>query len=67
MFTILDNEVAPVQIEEMVVGLLSDVRLEVQQMASTVLSGLIHCKFIKAEEKLLVRSWEFSSLIMRLK
>ncbi|XP_068219564.1 proteasome activator complex subunit 4-like isoform X1 [Palaemon carinicauda] len=60
MFTILNNESAPTKIQELVVGLLSDVRLEVQQMASTVLSGLIHCKFIQAEEKLLD---EFTSKI----
>ncbi|XP_042231597.1 proteasome activator complex subunit 4-like isoform X2 [Homarus americanus] len=53
MFTILNDEKAPQQVQELVVGLLSDVRLEVQQMASTVLSGLIHCKFIQAEDKLL--------------
>lgn len=53
MFTILSNEKATQQVQELVVVLLSDVRLEVQQMASTVLSGLIHCKFIQAEDKLL--------------
>ncbi|KAK8724601.1 hypothetical protein OTU49_011168 [Cherax quadricarinatus] len=53
MFTILSDEKATQQVQELVVGLLSDVRLEVQQMASTVLSGLLHCKFIKAEDKLL--------------
>ncbi|XP_045600493.2 proteasome activator complex subunit 4 isoform X1 [Procambarus clarkii] len=53
MFTILSDNRAPQQVQELVVGLLSDVRLEVQQMASTVLSGLIHCKFIHAEDKLL--------------
>lgn len=54
MFTILNNAGATQQVQQLVVDLLSDVRLEVQQMASTVLSGLIHCKFIHAEEKLLV-------------
>ncbi|KAK7086905.1 Proteasome activator complex subunit 4 [Halocaridina rubra] len=53
MFTILNDASASAQIQALVVGLLADVRLEVQQMASTVLSGLIHCKFIKAEDKLL--------------
>lgn len=55
MFTILNNEEATLQIPKLVVDLLADVRLEVRQMASTVLSGLIHCKFIQAEDKLLVR------------
>uniref|UniRef100_A0A0P4W4D0 Proteasome activator complex subunit 4 C-terminal domain-containing protein n=1 Tax=Scylla olivacea TaxID=85551 RepID=A0A0P4W4D0_SCYOL len=53
MFTILNDEKAPQQVKELVVNLLSDSRLEVQQMASTVLSGLIHCKFIQAEDELL--------------
>lgn len=53
MFTILSDERAPQQVQDLVVGLLSDSRLEVQQMASTVLSGLVHCKFIQAEDKLL--------------
>ncbi|XP_047484565.1 proteasome activator complex subunit 4-like isoform X1 [Penaeus chinensis] len=53
MFTILTNEEATLQIPKLVVDLLADVRLEVRQMASTVLSGLIHCKFIQAEDKLL--------------
>lgn len=56
MFTILSDERAPQQVQDLVVGLLSDSRLEVQQMASTVLSGLVHCKFIQAEDKLLVRN-----------
>ena len=54
MFTILSDVKAPQQVQHLVVSLLSDSRLEVQQMASTVLSGLIHCKFIQAEDELLV-------------
>ncbi|KAK4321981.1 hypothetical protein Pmani_007247 [Petrolisthes manimaculis] len=53
MFTILSSDTAPQRVQDLVVGLLHDTRLEVQQMASTVLSGLIHCKFIQAEDKLL--------------
>lgn len=53
MFTVLSCDTAPQRVQDLVVGLLQDVRLEVQQMASTVLSGLIHCKFILAEDKLL--------------
>ncbi|CAL4088618.1 unnamed protein product [Meganyctiphanes norvegica] len=54
MFTVVAcGEGAAEGIQRLVVSLLRDPRLEVRTMASQVLSGLIHCRFITAEEKLI--------------
>ena len=58
MFTILNHENASEKIKSLVLELLHDPRLEVRQMASTVLGGLFHCKFISNEKTILD---EFSS------
>ncbi|XP_076047764.1 proteasome activator complex subunit 4-like isoform X2 [Oratosquilla oratoria] len=53
MFHLLQDPEAPTLIRNQVVELLRDPRLEVRQIASEVLGGLIHCKFINADQTLL--------------
>lgn len=63
MFTVVAcGQEAAEGIQRLVVSLLQDPRLEVSTMASQVLSGLIHCKFITAEGTLIN---EFTSQLQK--
>lgn len=62
MSILLSNEEWIRAIQNMVLKLLEDDRLEVREKAAQVLSGLLHCTVVPDQEVLLVNSYTFHNL-----
>ena len=53
MFTLTSNKLWVEQITELILQLLTDERVEVRESSADTLSGILHCGFIKIDDKLI--------------